>query len=261
MRRFLDNRVIHLAGKKGSRYNRPIFGNRFLPQSSEAYEFWNIHANRDFSGSFLRDQIADAAAIARTRAAVQKILAWQGRARFAAKITGPPRITFLNSIFPDARFIHVIRDGRAAVHSLLHVAFWRDKGGLSRPFWSDGLSVRDLQTWRNSAKDPGILAALQWCRTIEIARQESLKLECGRYMEIRYEDFVKSPPFWLRRMYEFSDLAPSKRTSKLLESDPVLVDTNKRYNADFDDDYVEKLTGVMESMLRELNYPTELELT
>ncbi|MGH8165623.1 MAG: sulfotransferase, partial [Woeseiaceae bacterium] len=46
------------------------------------------------------------------------------RDRVLIKLTGWPRISFLQEIFPDARFIHILRDGRAAVNSLIQTAFW-----------------------------------------------------------------------------------------------------------------------------------------
>ncbi|MGD9973886.1 MAG: sulfotransferase, partial [Desulfatirhabdiaceae bacterium] len=40
------------------------------------------------------------------------------------KITGWPGIGFLSEIFHDAKFIHVIRDGRAVAYSLINAGFW-----------------------------------------------------------------------------------------------------------------------------------------
>ena len=46
------------------------------------------------------------------------------RNRLLLKITGWPRLGFLNEMLEDAKFIHLVRDGRA-VASSLHVDFWR----------------------------------------------------------------------------------------------------------------------------------------
>jgi hypothetical protein len=51
---------------------------------------------------------------------IQRILFWQGKERFAAKFTGPGRIAYLRSLFPDARYIHLTREPVA-----LAAAQWR----------------------------------------------------------------------------------------------------------------------------------------
>ncbi len=257
VRRILDNSFVSLTGKKGQ-HGPTVFGNRFLPQPSEAYSFWDIYTGQDFSRSYLRDQTADKSTVHRVHRAVGKLLAWQGRARFAAKITGPSRMAFLSSIFPDAKFVHIIRDGRAAVHSLLHVAFWREKGGLSKPFWRGGLSDADLQKWWESQQDPGVLAALQWKRVIEIARLESGTLENVGYQEIRYEDFVESPHVALRKMYSFCDLEDALLAHRHLERRDTLVNMNDKYRTDFGVVRIEKLSALMEPMLGSLGYSSSI---
>lgn len=254
VRRALDNRLIHLAGRKGGPHNKTILGNRILPQPAEAYRFWDLYAANDFSRSYMRDKKADKDSISRTHGAVQRLLKWQGRQRFAAKITGPPRMHFLDSIFPDARFVHVVRDGRAAVHSLLNVAFWREKGGLERPFWEGGLSQDDLELWQGNLKDPGVLAALQWRRILETTRLESATIQPNRYQEIRYEDFLKAPHASLRNLYEFCGLEDSQVSHKFLENGPKLVNFNDRYRGDFSDSYVQTISRLMQPMLGELGY-------
>lgn len=254
LRRVLDNSMIRLAGKKGQ-YGNTMPGNRLLPQPSEAYKFWDLYAGRDFSRSFLSGKRADVETAERLRAAVRRLLKWQGRSRFAAKLTGPPRITFLDSIFPDARFVHVVRDGRAAVHSVLRVAFWREKGGMDGPFWKGGLSDHQEQLWRDSGRDPGVLAALQWARVLEASRSESAQLGADRYHELRYEDFVSSPHTLLRELYEFCDLEDSPDGHAYLNDNATLADMNQKYRLDFSASYIERLSALMQPMLERMNYP------
>jgi hypothetical protein len=48
----------------------------------------------------------------------------QGKPVFIHKFTGWPRTGFVSAVFPDARFIHVVRDGRAVVASDLQTSWW-----------------------------------------------------------------------------------------------------------------------------------------
>ena len=102
---------MHLYGHKKQYGSAPRY-NLWLPQPDEAYEFWNAYAGVPFSQDTLHQRICDPADRAALREAVHRVVFWQGRSRFAAKLTGPPRIGFLHSVFPDARFVHLVRDGR-----------------------------------------------------------------------------------------------------------------------------------------------------
>lgn len=252
-RRLLDNQLVRVTGRK-AQYGGTIFGNRFLPQPNEAYRFWDLYTKEDFARGYLHNQVASPAIVRSMRRAVRDLLFWQGKRRFTAKITGPPRITYLNSIFPGSKFVHIIRDGRAAVHSLSKVNFWREKGGNSAPFWSGGLSAEDLRSWELHNRDPGVLAALQWKRILDIARLESQLLDPGCYLEIRYEDFIDSPNNVLRRIYAFCGLEDSSLGHEYLKECPTLINMNDKYRAEFTLEYVNLLTDLMQPILRELNY-------
>lgn len=253
IRRLVDNPLLRLTGKK-KQYGKTAFGNRFLPQPSEAYCFWDLYTEQNFSRSYLHDQVADSSIVQRMHRAIRHLLLWQGRTRFTAKMTGPPRITFLNSIFPDLKFVHIVRDGRAAVHSLFKVTFWREKGGFCEPFWTGGLSDEDLRLWQDNERDPGVLAALQWKRIMEISRAESQFIHPSRYVEIRYEDFVEAPHATLRRIYEFCDLDDSPLGHEYLNNCEMLVNLNDKDRSEFSVKYIEKLTALMEPVLQQLNY-------
>jgi hypothetical protein len=103
---------------------------------SEHYVFWE----RNFSGfrTPFRDLVADDLTVetaARLRRAFRPALTAR-RDRLLLKVTGWPRIGFLHEVFPEARFVHVVRDGRAVANSLLHVDFrW---GGAGRKAGSSG---------------------------------------------------------------------------------------------------------------------------
>ena len=91
LRRLLDNQWITLVGKKGQ-YVRVMPGNRYLPQPSEAYAFWNRVAHPDFARTYMRHVVVDDEDRRRIRDTIRQLMQLQKRPRFAAKFTGPPRI-------------------------------------------------------------------------------------------------------------------------------------------------------------------------
>jgi omega-hydroxy-beta-dihydromenaquinone-9 sulfotransferase len=189
----------------------------------------------------------------RVRLAVDDIVRYQLKERFCAKLTGPPRITYLQSIYPGAKFIHIVRNGMAVVHSLLNVRFWKEKGGYEKPFWS-GFPEEYLDIWKEHDRDPAVLVGLQWRYVIELARDEGQELGPGQYMETRYEEFVRDPHGILKRWYAFCGLEDSARAHRYIEKSPPLVNMNQKYSSDWSPDRVNTLSSVMGAFMQELGY-------
>ena len=230
--------------------------NRFLPQPDEAYEFWDWHTGIDFARSALLRERADEKTRKAVRAAVLQIMRWQMRPKFAAKFTGPARIEYLQSIFPNATFVHVIRDGRAVVHSLMRVEFWRRQGGFDAPFWNGLLDEHELSEWKSSGGDPGVLAGMQWRRVIESARLEKSLLDPARYVEVRYEEFLDDPHSFLSRLFSACGLPDAPEVHSHVDTGPALSSMNKKFETEFSSVYVKRLTASMEPEISQLSYAT-----
>jgi hypothetical protein len=84
----------------------------------------------------------------------------------------------LDHMFPDAQFIHVIRDGRAAVASI--------KRKKDLPPRGDGL--KSMATW---------------IQAIDATRRSGKKLGPERYFEVRYEDIIADPEREMRAVCAF----------------------------------------------------------
>ena len=220
----------------------------------EAYAFWDMQTGVAFSSNALTGETCCEPNRSALRHTVGKVLRWQGKYRFSAKFTGPPRISFLSSIFPDAIFIHVVRDGRAVVQSLLGVDFWRKNGGLEKPFWNDLLTQALLDDWEFQGRDSGVLAALQWKRVVELARIESETLQVGQYNEVRYEDFVRAPHDVLSQLFMRCQLDDSPDVHEVLDAGPDLHNMNNKFRAAFKPEYLSMLSRSMQPTLGEYGY-------
>jgi hypothetical protein len=103
-----------------------------------------------------------------------------GKERYGDKT--PPFLMHMRTLaelFSEARFVHLVRDGRDVVLSL------RDQ-----PFAP--------HTWSG--------AAAYWADRVRKGRRAGEKLGAERYLEIRYEDLVAEPEMVLRRVCEFAEL-------------------------------------------------------
>ncbi len=255
LRPLLDNRIIKIQGNK-KQYGTVRFGNRYYPQPDEAYSFWDRYTTKNFSRSYLLNMKATEEAIFRTQVAVSSVIFYQRRKRFATKLTGPGRIHYLSSIFPDAKFVHIIRDVRSVVHSLLNVEFWKEKGGLNRPFWFGGLSRDKQDLWKKNNSDPALLAALQWSQIIECARKEANELLVDNYIEVRYEDFIAEQTKTMRLLYRHAEL-PYMDVNTAKRDNADVVNMNNKYKSKFNFKTLELIESSVGLLLSDLGYLNE----
>ena len=216
------------------------------PGPSEAVLLWRSWCGDRFVSDFLLGEVPPNDRVREVRRQVDKLLRWQGKSRFAAKFSGPLRIQYLSALLPGARFLHLIRDPRAVVSSLLKVDFWNDSHRLREPAWSNGLSESDLEKWEESGRSPVALAALQWRAVVELGRKEAEAIAPDRYAELRYEDLVASPHEAMRKALRFFELAPSKRIDDALDHRIVARDMNVKWRRDrvpAETALIEDLTG------------------
>lgn len=221
---------------------RRLAGERILP--SEAYRFWDRYAY-GFSApcrDLVRDDVTPRIK-KQVRSAIESMLT-KDRDRLLIKIAGWSRIGFLDEIFDDAKFIHIVRDGRSVTSSLLHVDFWPGWGGPQK--WGAGsLSPEDQATWERYGRSFIALAALQWkirTRAIEAARQQ---LDPSRFLEIRYEEFCARPLEVLQGLLEFAELPRSASFEQYVGNTPIR-DSNR-----WRDDLTVRQQTILEELLRD----------
>ena len=210
-----NRRVVTAAGHP---LLRPLLQKRIQPD--ECYRFWDRHAY-GFSEPFrdlLRGDVTSRVK-KQVRRAFEPMLTGR-RNRMLVKITGWPRIGFLNEIFEDARFIHLIRDGRAVASSLLHVNFWRGWHGPQG--WRAGLlSPEDQATWEAHGRSFVALAGLEW-RIQMRAMEEAVRLmDRSRFLEIKYETFCEQPLQICHQVLEFAELPKSVAFDREIAATPI----------------------------------------
>ena len=171
----------------------------------ESYQFWEHHC-RGFSAPYrdlLADDVTDKAK-SHLPPTMAKILT-EKRNRLLLKITGWPRIGFLSEIFEDARFIHVMRDGRAVANSMLNVYFWRGWKGPQNWGWGE-LSPAQEDEWNEHGQSFVVLAAIQWKILMDAVEKAKSKISSEKFLEIRYENLCSDPLGQFQKVTQFCEL-------------------------------------------------------
>ncbi|MEE8154905.1 MAG: sulfotransferase [Phycisphaerales bacterium] len=103
----------------------------------------------------------------------------EGKRMVGDKTTGGyvRNVSTLNVLWPNARFVHLIRDGRDVCLSMLQ---WPKAHRAAGRF----------ETW---AEDPVSTTALWWKWHVELGMEQGRPLGPGSYYEMRYESLVEDP--------------------------------------------------------------------
>jgi hypothetical protein len=175
------------------------------PKPAEAFRPWDAifpgfsRPFRDLTEDDLLPETAE-----RFRDLVAATQAAQRKTRFVAKYTGWARVGFFRAAFPDARFVYVLRDGRAVASSLLRVHWWDGWQGPSQWHWGP-LADEDAERWAETRQSFAGLAGLQWKILVQglPAWQDALG---PRLRIVRYEDFVEDPRGTFEGLLDWLDL-------------------------------------------------------
>jgi Sulfotransferase family len=146
----------------------------------------------------------------RLREFFERRMTAQHRRHFLHHLTGWPRAGMLQAVFPEARFIHVIRDGRAVASSWLQMPWWSGHRGPSH--WSLGeLPERYALEWEHSGRSYVVLAGLAWKLLMDAFDAARLALPPQQWLDVRYEDVLAEPRKQVERMLEFVGLDWTRR--------------------------------------------------
>jgi hypothetical protein len=127
----------------------------------------------------------------------------------------------VHSLFPEARVVHAIRDGRDVAISGMH-SFWKssqDRGGPVQltPEEQDirDAYLRDREGFLSSGRSVFTEARIRqrasgWNRIVRNGRQTGRKLFGDHYTELHYEDHLANPHEALQRVFGFleADVSP-----------------------------------------------------
>ena len=147
---------------------------------------------------------------ARLRRFFERRMAAQGRRVFLHHVTGWPRAGLLQAVFPEARFVHVIRDGRAVANSWLQTSWWSGYQGSSN--WYLGpLPEPYAKEWEGSGHSFVVLAGLSWKLLLDAFGAARASIPAHQWLEVHYEDVLADPRGQIEGLLDFLGLRWTSR--------------------------------------------------
>jgi hypothetical protein len=148
-------------------------------------------------------------------------------------------IDTLYAMFPDMKFIDVVRDGRDVVSSMMEHGFWPIAPSPAHP-----------ETERFSGPMTFEKAVDYWITMMEIGREKAAKVPTSAYLKIRLEDLVDQPNTTLLKILDFID---EPFDENLLTYD-LSRSHRERWRQDFSPEQCEWFLGRAGNMLVEEGY-------
>lgn len=190
------------------------------------------------------------------------------------------RLGFVRSVFPDARMVMLLRDGRAVVRSTIQkqkegidwhrvAARIRESSPLDYLAWLSRvpwLLAKVTSTrleywgprppgWREwvGRYPPEVVAAKQWAETIGWAFAELERMDSSMYMVVRYENLVQHPKAVLHDLASFTGLRIVQPLLQFAErtADPSRAE---KWRSELDSELLGRIRPYMEPMLERLGY-------
>jgi len=232
----------------------PVFG-KFLSNNlrhGEFYDFWEYHC-KGFRGPF-RDLLAEDVK-KNTKEKIQELMSQtltNKRNRLLIKITGWPRIGFLHEIFNDAKFIHIIRDGRAVANSLINVKFWHGWGGPDTWRWGKLTPLQNAE-WEKYDKSFFVLACIQWKILVDAMENAKKFVKSEDFYQIKYEDLASNTKNVFKDILNFCDLKWSDKFEKSINKFK-LVSKNYKWKEQFTKEQQNIIENVLHDYLKRYDY-------
>ena len=221
----------------------------WFPSPVEAHNLWDLfHPVEDSRGCppfTERDvALADQEGLRRF---VTDVLRFSRSARFINKNTrNTRRIRYLHALFPDALFVHVIRDGRAVTNSFLNVYWWPS---LSL-WWANGKTPVQMQ---QQGVEPVLVAARTWKLEVERVLQDKKYIPEEQYVEVRYEGLMRDPVKEIKRVLRFCDLPWTPHIQAHIEAFDI-SSRNWKWRDEFSTERIASVEEELGSLLDQLGY-------
>lgn len=226
---------------------------------SEGIRIWEFYANNDDSHYLDESYENDQMEIFLKRT-IQKHLKYFQKTRFINKNPdNSSRIRYLNKLFPDAYFIHIVRDGRAVCQSLLKFRkAAADFFGVDHRHATSGVkSEKWLEIKQLWDTDPIRSIGLLWLDVMETLERDRELIAPNRYLEIRYEDFVAAPFSYLQKLVQFSELSWDAAIADSFQTAADQINLGKRNDAwreHLTSEDTKKLMAIIGSKMQQYGY-------
>lgn len=168
-----------------------------------------------------------------------------GSCLVSKRIANNLRIPLLHRIFPNARFVVLVRDGRAVADSLSRVDWWE----RSFVWWYGDTPAN----WRAEGGDPWEICARNWVEEIKAIEEGLHTVPNEQVIRLHYEDLVTDAESAFERVAAFSGLSHDAGWRASLSTLPI-HDQKEGWKARLKPSVVDRITAIQRQELERYGY-------
>lgn len=171
--------------------------------------------------------------IKRFRAGVIELARCHSKKRFIAKFTTRPDVIYFKAIFPNANFIHILRDPRAVVNSLRNRVI-KDKWfpPSTRSYIMNIFPNKYSNFVMSSSNRMIAFLSCYYCYVVNMIQEQLGSLSGEKALELEYKDFTTDTVDVFRKVLKFLNLPWNDKYERFLLTRP-LENRNYKYKRMF----------------------------
>ncbi len=197
------------------------------------------------------------------------------------------RVKYVHAIFPEAKIVHIHRDGRANIRSQVE-QFDTYRAFATSPPGHIGMRLREAPPWEWPAYLPRVLsglyrtylrgepiawfgmrysgwkqdrrtlskaqiAAKQWVIAVDTALAQLQELPDDAWMSLAYEQLVSDPKYWFGRITDFCRIDADRAFWERVDKQVHMQSVN-RWQNELDPGMLDEAMPILEPMLLRLGY-------
>lgn len=183
------------------------------------------------------------------------------------------RVSFIDKLFPDCKFIHLKRDGRSNISSLIE-GWKRPTNYVRTPRPAISLNIKgdnygkwryvlppDWEAYINKPLEE--VCAFQWISSNKAVIDSLKSIDNNRHISIGYEELISNTPETITKICNFIQVPYSKEIKRFAEKPPVVStpkkDAPKKDKWKKNEQLIQNIYKIIEPMMIELGYETQRE--
>ena len=155
------------------------------------------------------------------------------------------RISFLANSFGEAKYINLVRDGRAVAYSLNQVEWWNE-----HILWWAGRTPKEMEAQGYS---PLTLSSMNWVKDVRAIQSGLAAIEPDNVLDICFEDLMANPVGVLTQTCQFMGLEVNKELIRVWQN-VGLGESSEKWRAAWNDKMLDTVMLEQTSLLAELGY-------
>jgi len=217
---------------------RPIEGTTRIP--IEAATFWQSFL--DYAGQNISEARQD-----KIKTVIHKALGVQNKSRFVNKsLYLNMRLRELRQIFPDAKFINIVRDPRAVISSAM--------GRKHREGYFD-FGVSNKNKPKLNDNDFIQQSSLAYKQITNAIYEFSVQEKDVNFLTIKYEDLYSHPKEIILNILQFCELEIPQSIEDMI---PKIRETRKKWEENLTVMDQKKISDILKTSIQKMKYPYKL---